>query len=52
MKSKRQEPSRSVPRVYATPKLMVHGDLKAMTAAKGGSRTESGQPKTRTTGTL
>jgi hypothetical protein len=31
---------------YSTPKLTVHGDLRAITAAKGSNRTEAGQPKT------
>jgi hypothetical protein len=31
---------------YATPKLTIHGDLRAITAAKDSNRTEAGQPKT------
>ena len=35
---------------YTTPKLTVHGDLRAITAVKGGNRDEAGQPKTFTSG--
>jgi hypothetical protein len=31
---------------YSAPKLTVHGDLRTITAAKGGNRDEAGQPKT------
>ena len=31
---------------YSSPKLIVHGDLRTITAAKGSDRTEAGQPKT------
>ena len=31
---------------YSPPKLTIHGNLQAITAAKGGSRTDGGQPKT------
>ena len=31
---------------YTVPKLTIHGDLQSITAAKGGTRTEIGQPKT------
>lgn len=31
---------------YTAPKLTIHGDLRAVTAAKGGDRDDSGQPKT------
>jgi hypothetical protein len=31
---------------YTAPTLTIHGDLRTMTAAKGGNRKESGQPKT------
>lgn len=35
---------------YSAPKLTVHGDLRTITAAKGGNKDEAGQPKTFTTG--
>jgi len=31
---------------YATPTLIVHGDLRTITAAKGSNRDEAGMPKT------
>lgn len=37
-------------RPYRAPALRIHGDLKALTKAKGGNRTESGQPKTKPSG--
>lgn len=44
------ERSRPAPKIqkqpYSTPKLTVHGDLRAITTQKGGNRVESGQPKT------
>jgi len=37
---------------YRPPRLIVHGDLRRLTMAKGGSATDgSGKPKTKTTGT-
>jgi asparagine synthase (glutamine-hydrolysing) len=35
---------------YSPPTLTVHGDLRTITAAKEGNRTEAGQPKTYTAG--
>jgi hypothetical protein len=35
---------------YSTPKLTIHGDLRTITAAKDGTRNDSGQPKTFNTG--
>jgi hypothetical protein len=35
---------------YSAPKLTVHGDLRAITAAKGSKNSEAGQPKTFSTG--
>jgi hypothetical protein len=31
---------------YSPPTLTIHGTLQAITAAKGGTRTDGGQPKT------
>jgi hypothetical protein len=31
---------------YSPPKLTIHGNLQAITAAKGGSRMDGGEPKT------
>lgn len=31
---------------YSRPTLTIHGDLRTITAAKGGNRDDSGQPKT------
>jgi hypothetical protein len=31
---------------YTPPTLTIHGDLRTMTAGKGGNRKEAGQPKT------
>ena len=31
---------------YSAPQLTVYGDLRTITAAKGGSKTDSGNPKT------
>jgi hypothetical protein len=31
---------------YSAPTLIVHGDLRTITAAKGSNRDEAGQPKT------
>lgn len=31
---------------YSAPTLIVHGDLRTITAAKGSTRDEAGQPKT------
>lgn len=45
-------PSLKKKRPYRAPVLIVHGDLKTMTAAKaGGSNDGSGKPKTRLFGT-
>ncbi len=36
---------------YRAPALTVHGDLRSLTRAKGGTRSDSGgRPKTKTTG--
>lgn len=37
-------------RPYRTPVLRTYGDLKTLTMAKGGTQTDGGMPKTRTTG--
>ena len=31
---------------YSKPKLTVHGDLRLLTATKGGTKVESGKPRT------
>jgi len=31
---------------YVRPKLKIYGDLRTLTAAKGGAKVEAGQPKT------
>ncbi len=31
---------------YTPPRLTIHGTLQAITAAKGGNRSDSGKPKT------
>jgi hypothetical protein len=31
---------------YSPPTLTIHGTLQALTAAKGGNRSDGGQPKT------
>ncbi len=37
-------------KAYRTPGLRVHGDIRAITKAKAGTRTDgTGQPKTKTT---
>jgi hypothetical protein len=52
MKSKSQVPApHSKKRTYSPPKLVVHGDLKAMTTAKGGRFSDGvGKPRTRSGG--
>lgn len=35
---------------YRSPRLAVYGDLRRLTAAKGGTRSDAGLPKTKTTG--
>ncbi len=35
---------------YRTPKLTVHGDIRVLTKAKGGTRNDSGRPKAKTVG--
>ena len=36
----------SVKLPYSPPTLTIHGSLQAITAAKGGNRSDSGNPKT------
>jgi hypothetical protein len=31
---------------YSTPRLTIHGNLQTITAAKGGTRSDGGEPKT------
>jgi hypothetical protein len=33
-------------RPYSKPRLTVHGDLRVITAAKGGTKQEAGRPRT------
>ncbi len=50
MKSRPAAPPRGK-RAYATPKLVVHGDLKALTMAKKGTNGDGGaKPRTKTSG--
>jgi hypothetical protein len=50
MKDKGQSPAPGK-RLYRTPRLKVHGDLRKITAAKGGSNYDgSGKPRTRSFG--
>lgn len=52
MKSRSQvPPPHSKKRTYTPPKLVVHGDLKAMTTRKAGASNDgSGKPRTRLSG--
>lgn len=47
MKSKT---TRQTKKPYRPPRLTVYGDLRRLTMAKGGNRSDSGAPKTKTTG--
>ena len=40
-------PDRPKKRPYCTPKLVEHGNLSALTKAKGGSRSDGSKPSTR-----
>lgn len=44
MKSK---PTRRKKKPYRPPRVVVYGDLRRLTRAKGGNKTDGGQPKTR-----
>ncbi len=35
---------------YRSPELAVHGDIRALTRAKGGTKSDAPSPKTKTTG--
>ncbi len=37
-------------KAYRAPKLTVHGDIRTLTTAKGGTRSDGGRPKTKTAG--
>lgn len=37
-------------KTYRPPRLVVYGDLRRLTMAKGGSNADGGKPSTRTTG--
>jgi hypothetical protein len=43
--------TRQTRKPYRAPRLTVYGDLRRLTAAKGGTRSDTGPPKTKTTGT-
>jgi hypothetical protein len=50
MTRKKVAPEGKKKRPYRTPVLKTHGDLRALTTAKGGDRGDGGSaPKTRTT---
>jgi hypothetical protein len=45
-----QSGARKKKKKYERPELRMHGDIREITKAKGGTRTDgSGQPKTKTT---
>ena len=50
MKVRKTTPRRAKKLQYRTPKLRMYGDLRTLTMGKGGNRTDSGMPKTRSTG--
>ena len=52
MAQKKRAPRHARKRPYRPPALVRHGDLKTLTMAKGGNRTDGGSPKTRTAGGL
>ena len=51
MKQKPPTPPTQKKRPYTAPKLVVHGDLKALTKGKAGAMADGGKPDTRATGT-
>lgn len=50
MTRKAERPLQAKKRPYRRPKLVVHGDLKTLTQAKGGSMGDGGKPATRSAG--
>ena len=46
MNSKKVPEGHGKRKPYSTPKLKVHGDLRAITATKGSNRRETGKPRT------
>ena len=51
MTREKDAPRHAKKRPYRAPRLMVHGDLKAITMAKGGSSNDGGgKPRTRLSG--
>ncbi len=51
MTQKRDAPRHTKKRPYRTPRLTVHGDLKTITMAKGGSSNDGGgKPRTKVSG--
>ena len=48
MSHEKDSPAPAGKRPYSTPMLTVHGDLRTLTAAKGGTNTDNnGKPKTK-----
>ncbi len=47
MKSKT---ARTKKKTYRPPRLVVYGDLRRLTMAKGGTKTDGGKPQTRVSG--
>jgi hypothetical protein len=52
MSRKKNALPRTKKRPYRTPALKKYGDLRTLTKGKGGMRTDSGMPKTRTSGSF
>jgi hypothetical protein len=50
MTTRKIVPRRPKKRPYRTPALRTYGDLKTLTMGKGGNRTDSAPPKTRSFG--
>ena len=51
MTAKKEANPRPKKRPYRTPKLVVHGDLRTLTTAKGADKADGGKPATRSAGT-
>ena len=51
MTTKKEASPRPKKRPYRAPKLVVHGDLRTLTAAKGADKADGGKPATRSGGT-
>jgi hypothetical protein len=52
MTGKKKAPRTQKKRPYRTPKLLVHGDLRTMTKAKGGCMADNAKPATRSNAVL